>query len=55
MPSFLQDLKEGIRLDGGMRDSILRIEALPKQPPTLQSVQGRRRLILIFGGICHGS
>ena len=30
-------------------------QELKRQPPTLESVQGRRILILILGSICHGS
>ena len=38
MPSFLQDLKAGFRLDRRVRSSIPGAKALLKQPPTPESV-----------------
>ena len=55
MPSIFQDFEESVCLDGGMRNGVLRIEALPEQPTTLKPVQRRRRLILILSGIRYGS
>ena len=51
MSSFLQDHEASLCLDGGVRGSIPGVKALTEQPPTLESVQRKRRFILLPGNI----
>jgi len=46
MPSFLQDFEESICLDGGMRNSVSRVEALLEQPPLLSPSKEGKDLFL---------